>query len=288
MSTSLILMLFLTGLGMTRTVQDMPVAPPVQTINDAFTNADLMTLAKDLIEKKLKLEEMRQALRNGLISEDAVKSFEAMVQELQARILQEERSRQGLARTTVTNAKRASAPTATKQRTPKWIVRLNKDESYSTDPDRVKERTLEKACAEIAAWIREQDLPLSQYKPSLEFLRRENVIKSGPNLEEHASPVPNDNGKIYSAWVEVELMPEIQKLLINKGAESQRDCLARATFDRAWVMTRIILVGLFGVIVTVGYFLIDERVQGYFSKTLLIGAIGLFIILSMFLLRSLA
>lgn len=260
-------------------IPDLPSTPTIPS----FPN--LAEAAKELIALKLKLQDYRQAVRRGELSSAVVQALEAQIQQLESRILQQERSR-------TAQPTRSSRSTVViqdgpiKRTVPKWTIRLSKDEEYSADANRVKEKILEKACVEVANWIRER-YPLSRYQPTPEYLRQENIIKNGPQVEEHPSLLTEYGGKIYTASMDVELMPEVQRELLAHGQASQNDALNWLTFDRGWRLTCILLVALSGLVIMLGYFFVDERTQGYFSKPLLAGAIGGFIAVSLLVARSL-
>jgi hypothetical protein len=153
-------------------------------------------------------------------------------------------------------------------------VELADRRTWGTSEQGARQNVLKKAQDELAEWLRKQS-PYYSFKPSLEFIERELLRKTDGNNEgvlvkvEEVVEVDNDEKhRLYSAQVDLHLTPEVQDKL-RKEAERFVDVQrAHEAWSRQWPLFKGLLLLVAIATAVGGYFNLDDRTQGYYSKPL--------------------
>lgn len=152
-------------------------------------------------------------------------------------------------------------------------VRLDKTEDWRTSEQGASQSVLAKAQDVLADWLRKQP-PYVSFRPTVDFIERE-LLKEGVHTEMRDEVVlDGEKRRLYTATVNLHLTPSAQDKL-RKEADRYADSLrAREAWHRQWPMFKVLLfiVAVAGAIG--GYFHLDDRTQGYYSKSLRLAAIA--------------
>lgn len=153
-------------------------------------------------------------------------------------------------------------------------VRLDKAEDWRTSEQGASQSVLAKAQDVLADWLRKQP-PYVSFRPTVDFIERE-LLKEGIHTQMRDEVVLDGGEKrrLYTATVNLHLTPRAQDALRKEADRYAESLRAREAWHRQWPMFKVLLfiVAIAGAIG--GYFHLDDRTQGYYSKSLRLAAIA--------------
>lgn len=185
---------------------------------------------------------------------------------------------------------RASVRIDSSDKNPVWEIELDPkdEEGFSSDPERAKANVLAKAARRIGEWIRDHcaDCKLSSFEPDAAFMRKWNIVRSGPTEFEVSGMegrLPGGGDKVWNARVVVELAHDTQLALAEAGRRSQEEFRLEKAWGRQGVAASAMGLLVLAALGVLAYFHLDDRTRGYWSKPLaallaaLVMGLGLFL-----------
>lgn len=153
-----------------------------------------------------------------------------------------------------------------------WLVLLentaNRREWRKT-AEAAEKGVVEKACAEVGAWLRKQ-YPASRWQPDEEFLRRFKMIKSGPTAkaETRVETGDGDAETLFSASLELDLSTNAQREMHAIGAAHETAAHHQLAWSRQWSVGKAQAMVMVLLLALLGYVHAEDRTKGYYTRTL--------------------
>lgn len=155
-----------------------------------------------------------------------------------------------------------------------WEVTLQADDDpgFSGSAERAKENVVQKAGREIGAWVRKKLPPhtgYSSFEPDLAFMKKENMILSGPT-EVTVEGMPG----FFGAKLVLQATPDTQAALLEAGRQSQDEYRMNAAYGRQILGVKLVGGISAALLALLAFFHLDDRTRGYYTKPLAAGLLA--------------